>query len=154
MLIAAPLVCPALDNTTEKQKKNAFKRGHAWAVEYMDRRAQATFVCVQASTIIVPANDSPRPTKTLLHRSHPNPNSCPRRVIRRVASSSRSCPRHRLSVYTTDCCSVGRSALNCSPGFSVRQRDGVRLRARVLARVGLVRKDMRRKVDLGRRVGA
>lgn len=154
MPIAAPLVYPALDNATEQQKKNAFKRGHAWAVEYMDRRAQATFACLQASTIPVPANGSPRPTKTLHHHSHPNPNSCPRRVIHRVASSSRSCPRHRLSVYTTDCYSVGRSALDCSPGLSIRQRDGVRLRARVLARVGLARKDMCRKADLGRRVGA
>ena len=41
---AAPLVFPTLDNASDAQKKNAFKKSSNFVGDYLDRRAQATYV--------------------------------------------------------------------------------------------------------------
>ncbi|MCJ1376287.1 hypothetical protein MMC20_007529 [Loxospora ochrophaea] len=40
---AAPLVFPTLDNASDAQKKNAFKKSSNFVGDYLDRRAQATY---------------------------------------------------------------------------------------------------------------
>ena len=49
MPLAAPLIYPALDQASDKQKEGFFARKKEFVVDYLDRRAQATFVRVPPS---------------------------------------------------------------------------------------------------------
>lgn len=43
---AAPLVFPALDEASDAEKQNTMKRAGKFIADYYDRRARATYVCV------------------------------------------------------------------------------------------------------------